>query len=120
MLPLYQDDDQPYYDGYFDPLWAAAVQYEMPVNLHQITSRKRKLEYKKSEEVQSIGGPSTLLADSQGVQGLLIDMIAYGVFDRFPGLKLVSAENDAGWAAYLMQFADYHWRRISRLGGPTI
>ena len=31
------------------------------------------------------------------VQHVILDMILSGLFDRFPDLKIVSAENDVGW-----------------------
>jgi predicted TIM-barrel fold metal-dependent hydrolase len=37
----------------------------------------------------------------------LIGLIYAGVFDRFPRLQLVSVENDAGWAAHLIDRMDY-------------
>jgi predicted TIM-barrel fold metal-dependent hydrolase len=112
MLPMDSLDDDPYYSENFDPLWAAAVELEMPVNLHLLTSRKR-----------TGGGPSkmptagNMLAMATAIQPILVDMIAFGVFDRFPELQVVSAENDAGWVAHLMQAADYQWQRVLRLGG---
>src|SRR5262249_21947943 len=96
MLPMDRLDENPYYSETFDPLWAAAVDLDMPVNLHLLTSRKR------------IGGPNgerptpgRLLSFATEIQPILIDLIAFGVFDRFPDLQVVSAENDAGWVAHL-------------------
>ena len=38
-------------------------------------------------------------------------MIFGGVFHRYPGLRIVSAENDIGWAAYFTERIDYLFDR---------
>jgi predicted TIM-barrel fold metal-dependent hydrolase len=46
-------------------------------------------------------------------------MIAFGLFDRFPELMVVSAENDAGWAGHMLESADFRWSRgHHRSAGP--
>jgi predicted TIM-barrel fold metal-dependent hydrolase len=113
MLPQDSLDDNPYYGETFDPLWAASVDLDLPINLHLLTSRK-----KMTGGPTNMPTPGWILSLATGIQPILIDLIAFGVFDRYPDLKLVSAENDAGWVAHLMQSADYSWQRILRLGGP--
>jgi predicted TIM-barrel fold metal-dependent hydrolase len=111
MVPVEPNDEDPYWDRRFDPLWAAAVDHEMPVNLHLTTTRKRKM----SGNAPRIASPGERLATGENVQPVLLDMIHFGVFDRFPGLKIVAAENDAGWAAYLIESQDYTWHRYAAL-----
>ena len=43
----------------------------------------------------------------QVVQHMIIGMIFAGTLDRHPALQLVSVENDAGWAAHLIERMDY-------------
>ena len=45
------------------------------------------------------------------IQRVLLELIYAGVFDRYPDLKIVSAENDAGWAGHLLERADYWFHR---------
>jgi predicted TIM-barrel fold metal-dependent hydrolase len=45
------------------------------------------------------------------MQRALSHMLFGGVFERFPKLKIVSAENDAGWMAYLLERLDYVFDR---------
>ena len=114
MVPMYSSDDDPYWGERFDPMWAASIDLELPLNLHLLTSRE-KLELKKDGKMPS---PGKLMSLAAGIQPLIVDLIAYGLFDRFPELVLVSAENDAGWAAHVIESADYNWKRVARLGGP--
>ena len=118
MIAMYADEENPYYDPSFDPFWAAAAELQMPVNLHLTTSRSRTKAF-------NFGGkkkrptPGEMMQISAGIQPILIDLIAFGVFDRHPDLMLVSAENDAGWAAHLLESADFSYRRVmSILDGP--
>ncbi len=80
MVPLYVDDENPYYDERFDPLWAAAVENQMPINLHLTTDKTKK----RSRNPATLSPGQRLRADNGGVQAVLLDMIAYGLFDRFP------------------------------------
>ena len=40
-------------------------------------------------------------------------MLFQGVFRRFPGLRLVTAETDFGWLPFLMQICDDQWDRYA-------
>jgi predicted TIM-barrel fold metal-dependent hydrolase len=112
MVPLYAGEENPYWDERFDPLWAAAVEHQMPVNLHAATNRVRKYDF----SARKTESPSQAMANSaQNVRGILMDMIFFGLFDRFPELKVVSVENDAGWAGHLLESSDYSWHRGKRL-----
>jgi predicted TIM-barrel fold metal-dependent hydrolase len=113
MIPMYSGADEPYWHERYDPLWAASIDLDLPINLHLLTSR---------EKSKKFGGgmpsPGQMMQLAAGIQPLLVDMIAFGVFDRFPDLVVVSAENDAGWAAHLIEANDFKWRRVYKLGGP--
>lgn len=40
-----------------------------------------------------------------------VDLFAYGILERHPGLKIVMAESGAGWLPWLVEELDYrHWR----------
>jgi predicted TIM-barrel fold metal-dependent hydrolase len=117
MIAMYSADDNPYYDLSFDKFWAAAAEMQMPINLHLTTARNsKKLDFGRKNRFPT---PGEMMQLATGIQPILVDLIAFGVFDRHPDLMLVSAENDAGWAAHLMEAQDYSWRRVHKmLGGP--
>ena len=113
MVPLVPGDDvAPYHAPETDWLWAAAVDNAMPVSLHTVTSRDNKKAYYVGTITDSI------LSNTQAAR-VVIDMIMFGVFDRFPGLTVVSAENDAGWAGNVLERADYLWHRLKYIGGDA-
>jgi predicted TIM-barrel fold metal-dependent hydrolase len=89
---------KPYHDPMYDPFWAAAEETGLPVSLHVSTDRRRDL-----------GTDPTvkLMHYATVIQQVLCGLIYGGTFDRFPGLHVVSAENDAGWAGTMIERMDY-------------
>jgi len=92
MLILASDTvDLPYSDEHFDPLWQACAEANMPVSLH-----------KPLVSGMPLTPAMPTMADMQIhvihiVEQCLTRMVYGGVFERFPTLKVVSAENDVGW-----------------------
>ncbi|HEV8297909.1 MAG TPA: amidohydrolase family protein [Acidimicrobiales bacterium] len=97
MIAVFPDDALPYHDPHYDPFWAEAEKLGLPVSLHVSTERRLKDDRSATE---------TFLG-YQVVQHIMIGMIFAGTFDKFPNLQLVSVENDAGWAAHLIERMDY-------------
>jgi len=108
MIPVINGEDNPYQDPEFDPLWAAAVEHSMPVNLHAATTRDPDKAWDKGTSTRSV-------LQTVDIQEVVLDLIFGGVFDRFPELMIVSAENDVGWAGNLLERADYWFHRNRQL-----
>jgi predicted TIM-barrel fold metal-dependent hydrolase len=96
-------EDRPYSSPLYDPFWAAAQDLGMPISLHSITGMG-------AESRLAIKQPldryvrSTVL--SHEVQRTLVVLICSGVLERFPALKIVSAENEVGWLPFFLQKLD--------------
>jgi predicted TIM-barrel fold metal-dependent hydrolase len=112
MLPQVPGDEVSYSDAKFDSLWAAAVECGFPVNFHAATTRDEKRAW-------NAGTPTDGVLASYEVQRVILDMILFGTFDKFPELRIVSVENEAGWAAQMIERADFVWRRSLRLKRQT-
>ena len=113
MLPQVPGDEVSYADKMFDPLWATAVECGFPVNFHAATTRDEK-------KAWSAGTPTDgVISSPFQVQRLIVDMILYGTFDKFPDLHIISVENEAGWAAQMIERADFVWRRSLKLKRKT-
>ena len=85
------DNDLPYSDERFDPLWRAASASGMPISLH-----------KPLVSGMSLTPAMPTAADLQihvihVVEQCITRLVYGGVFERFPKLQVVSAENDVGW-----------------------
>jgi predicted TIM-barrel fold metal-dependent hydrolase len=96
-------EDAPYSSAEYDPFWAAAQDLGLPISLHSITGMG-------AESRLAIKQPldryvrSTVLCHE--VQRTLVVLIFSGVLERFPTLKLVSAENEVGWIPFYLQKLD--------------
>lgn len=110
MVPLFPGEGRSYADRDLDPLWAAAADLRMPVNVHSSTSRD------KSRNFFAITSfTEKMLNTPYQIQRVLLELMFSGVFDRHPGLRIVSAENDAGWAGNTAERGDYWWTRVAKL-----
>ncbi|MET0371383.1 MAG: amidohydrolase family protein [Sphingobium sp.] len=93
----------------FDPFWAAAQEMDVPLVLHDLQVRG---------EVAFTGGRLTFFMLPMEIQAGLADMIVGGIFDRFPRLKVVSAENDIGWLPHFVHRMEHFMTKIgARAGG---
>jgi predicted TIM-barrel fold metal-dependent hydrolase len=112
MIPTVAGEGVPqYHERGMDPLWQAAVECKMPVNVHAATTRDRN---KKSNVLQVSGrNPVKSPLKYELVALPMLSMVFGGVFERFPELTFVSAENEAGWAPHLLERADYEWERYA-------
>lgn len=83
-------------DADFDPIWNAACDTGVPISMHATTGQFRPAVY---------GHPETInVAGRQGeIINSISEMIFGGVFDRFPSLKIISAEWNIGWVPYTLQ-----------------
>src|SRR6185369_12948614 len=97
----------------FDPFWAAAQDLDMTLSMHAATSR-----------TGVTFGPSEMMRKYVGlpyqIQLTICDLIVSGVFERFPRLKLVSAENDVSWLPSFVNRLDHGYDRLSALQGFTL
>ncbi len=103
-------EDRPYSKSIYDPFWAAAQETGIPISLHVITQKKqREIKFEGSRS----GGPPPVDPIFE-IQQSLRSLIYGGALERFPGLKIVSAENDAGWIGHFIHRLDHiHEKFIS-------
>jgi predicted TIM-barrel fold metal-dependent hydrolase len=106
-------EDRPYSLPDYDPFWAAAQDMEMPLSLHILTGRggvrldPRRVLYRYMKLPQEI-------------QLTFADLIVGGIPERFPRLKLVSAENDISWIPHFMYRLDHAYDRLRHFEGLTL
>ncbi|MFT5391055.1 MAG: putative TIM-barrel fold metal-dependent hydrolase [Gammaproteobacteria bacterium] len=99
--PVYEDYDHPDYDA----LWQCATDLEMPVCFHILTAKRGSIaDAFKADRGHPLNGFMGIIRAVQDIVGLFT---LGGVFERNPGLKLVSAESDAGWLAHYMYRMDH-------------
>ena len=93
-------EDRPYKSPMYDPFWAAAQDLNMPLSFHAITGMGP----------ESLWDPSDryvrFMVFPMEVQRTLTHLILSGVLERFPDLKIISAENEIGWLPFFLQRID--------------
>jgi predicted TIM-barrel fold metal-dependent hydrolase len=94
-------EDLPFYSDMYDPFWAAAQEYSMPVSLHEFAGF-RWVDWDSSTQKRTIA----FGINSHEVEYTFSTLIMSGVLERFPGLKVVSAELNCGWLAYFLRRLD--------------
>lgn len=96
-------DDRPFSSAEYDPFWAEAQELGMPVTLHSATGSH--------ESRTPLNWPLHNVVMHHEVERSIATLILSGVLQRFPGLKVISAENNAGWVPFLLQRLDAVARR---------
>ena len=94
----------------WDPLWAACVDLQLPVHFHIGASPTTMNFYgqyyweSQDEYVKpAIGGTMLFIGNAR----MVTNTILCGMFDRNPGLKLVSVESGIGWIPFILEALDY-------------
>ncbi len=100
MVALADDDPGFYVVPDRDPFWAAAQDLDMTINLHGVTSQR------KIQPSKRPGPWERMQFGENDTMRTLGSMIFGGLFHRFPKLKVVSAENGCGWAAFFIESMD--------------
>lgn len=95
--------ERAYDDPAYEPLWAAAQDLDLPLNMHIATNRT-------PGQWKELFKPSVSVSrPDDWVRVSIADMILSGVFERHPRLRVGSVEHEAGWAAFFVQRMDYHY-----------
>ena len=91
-------------DAALDPIWDFANETAIPISLHYGLGDAR-------------SAPTAAISPGlkPPVVSALLPLVASGVFDRFPNLRMVLAHGDAGWSFHWMEFMDNTFLRQRHL-----
>jgi predicted TIM-barrel fold metal-dependent hydrolase len=109
--------DKPYSSKVYDPFWQAASDCRMPLSLHVVTGKGGS----KQASDALMGGPTRISMGEvyanliHEVQASLSAIIFGGVLERFPKLRIVSAENDVGWIPHYMFRLDHAHEKFNAI-----
>jgi predicted TIM-barrel fold metal-dependent hydrolase len=112
--------DLPFHSKHYDRFWAASQDLNLPVNLHILTGHgyHKNKDFFAQRSIENYRGSVNLKLDE--ITNALFDFIFYGVLERYPRLKLVSVENEIGWAPFYLQQWDYYYRRFLKANALPI
>ncbi len=101
---------EPYGSRNFRPLFAAAARHGLPVGLHFGGAP--------GNPPTPVGWPSFYLEEYAGMTGVfqtqLISIVAGGLFDTFPDLRLVLIEAGVAWLPPMLWRLDKNWKGLRR------
>jgi uncharacterized protein len=98
----------------FDPIYRTAESFDVPLAVHSGPAVELGLDH-----VQSFAGVYPLSHPFAQMQQLT-SMMIYGVFERFPRLRMAFLESGCGWVPYLADRLDESWQhRRDRWPYPT-
>jgi len=113
-------EGRPYSERIYDPFWKAASDHGLPVSLHIITGRGRQAA-RLGAAMKSWGGKQminpgvTYTTVIHEIQESLATLVFGGVLERFPELRIVSAENDIGWLPHIMYRMDHAFEKYGAM-----
>ena len=117
LIGLMPADELPYGAEHYEPFWAACQDLKMPVSMHINTGPGRRNFVPQQRSGLMPDGAAGHKWDCMKAVG---NMVAAGVFERFPGLNVVLAEAGVGWLPFFAQEFDYYQatftQNVSRLG----
>ena len=104
--PIYNRTDQPrhqleYNDKAFEPLWAAIEEAGLPITLHVGAGLDPRAVRGRGQAITTAICHSSLTTIEPMVQ-----LIASGVFEQHPGLRVVTIESGVGWLGWLANQLD--------------
>lgn len=107
----------PFYRRHYDRFWAAAQALQVPVSMH-INMGYGPYAHPAPEADGTVESHRrSMNLNKLAAMNALLDLMGYGVLDRYPALKIVLAEVDGGWVPYWLQEAD-HFFRFKKLPQP--
>jgi predicted TIM-barrel fold metal-dependent hydrolase len=98
----------PFSAEHYERFWAASQDLELPVHLHILTGFGDSMHRQTSHGIKRyrIGVQQT-----REIEDALFDIVFTGVLERYPGLKVVSVENEIGWMPFWLGQCDKAFKR---------
>lgn len=107
MITVLPPSDHAYDDPMYEPVWAAAVDLDLPISMHVATGRSLLSASTTQTSVQQGVTEAAFYLQDHFVRKSLGEMIFSGVFMRHPDLRVGSIEHEVCWAPFFLFQADY-------------
>ena len=107
-----EDVDRPYSDEAFDPLWRVCADAGLPISLHKPLVSGMPM------TPSMPTGADLQIHVIHVVERCITRLVYGGVFERFPNLRVISAENDVGWIPNWVHRLDHVLSKLSGMRLP--
>jgi uncharacterized protein len=97
----------PVYDPAWEPFWALAQETGIPVGFH-LAVEVRRTRSGNGLVDRALAGITGAMQLMEPIAGLIV----MGVFDRYPGLRVVMAEAGLAWVPHMIQRLDNQYSRM--------
>ena len=94
-------DELPFYSEVYNSFWKAAQELRMPLSLHEFAGFER-IYWESTAEKRTVANAVA----SHEVETTFATFILSGILERFPRLRIISAELNCGWLAYFLHRMD--------------
>ena len=95
----------------YNPVWEAAVELGLPLSFHIVPAADP------DQRGSRLNGFLGVIRQNQDIIGT---MIYGGVFERYPALRIVCVEADAGWVPHYMYRMDHAYERHRNWMAPGV
>jgi len=108
-------DELPFYSEVYNSFWKAAQELRMRLSLHEFAGFER-IYWESTAEKRTVANAVA----SHEVETTFATFILSGILERFPRLKIISAELNCGWLAYFLHRMDraFDSRGVRLQGSP--
>ena len=108
-------DELPFYSEVYNSFWKAAQELRMPLSLHEFAGFER-IYWESTAEKRTVANAVA----SHEVETTFATFILSGILERFPRLRIISAELNCGWLAYFLHRMDraLYSRGVRLQGSP--
>ncbi len=110
--------DRPWGDAYYNPLWDALSELEMPVGFHN--SATEQFLRPALSNAPSLGSYQIVDIKIGGQMRSLTALIGSAVPARYPRLRFEIAEGGIGWVAAVLRLMDHWWEDHRRWLEPKL
>jgi predicted TIM-barrel fold metal-dependent hydrolase len=110
ILSNHPVNQRPWYDRYYDPLWAAAERLQVPISFHGI-----QMAYQDHISRRYMDNFALAHAAAHPIELMLAlgSLLTGGVFERFPELKAAFLEGSCSWVPWWLWVLD---ERVEKFG----
>jgi uncharacterized protein len=100
-------------DPHWEPLWDAIAETGLPISFHVGNAGGEDLVGEKRMKVNGVAAGICRAATSSFLFNgdITNDLLLSGVLARHPKLKFVIVESGVGWVPFMLESADYHFKR---------